>query len=127
MLWLRDTLINRTLIGIMDGSFNRHKAKSCSGLGWILVCTAFERQSYWVLAMKAAQQVGRRADHKAKLRGASHQQRQAKAHKPCVVYDFSRDLAVMNHKLQLGSQPRRQPHHSSTDTLNPSNKRRKLD
>jgi hypothetical protein len=39
-LWLRDALINGTLIGITDGSFNRHKAKSCSDLGWILVCTA---------------------------------------------------------------------------------------
>ena len=40
---LRDALINGTLIGIMDGSYNRHKAKSCSGLGWILVCTASKR------------------------------------------------------------------------------------
>ncbi len=43
MVWLRDALINRTLIGITDGSFDRHKAKSCSGLGWILVCTTFKR------------------------------------------------------------------------------------
>jgi hypothetical protein len=43
MLWLRDTLINGTLIGVTDGSFDRHKAKSCSGLGWILVCTASKR------------------------------------------------------------------------------------
>jgi hypothetical protein len=42
-LWLRDALINRTLIGITEGSFNRHKAKSCSGSGWILVCTASKR------------------------------------------------------------------------------------
>ncbi len=43
MLWLRDALINGTLIGVTDGSFNRHKAKSCSGSGWILVCTASKR------------------------------------------------------------------------------------
>jgi hypothetical protein len=42
-LWLSDVLINGTLIGIADGSFDRHKAKSCSGLGWILVCTASKR------------------------------------------------------------------------------------
>jgi hypothetical protein len=36
-------LINGTLIGVMDRSFNRHTAKSCSGLGWILVCTASKR------------------------------------------------------------------------------------
>ncbi len=89
--------------------------------------SSFQRQSYWVLAMKAAQQAGCRANHKAKSRGASHQRRQAKAHKPCIVYDFSRDLVAMNHELQLGPQPRRQPHHSSTDTLNPSNKRQKPD
>jgi hypothetical protein len=34
--------------------------------------SSFERQSYWDLAMKAAQQAGRRANHKAKSRGASH-------------------------------------------------------
>ncbi len=89
--------------------------------------SSFERQSYWVLAMKAAQQAGRRTNHKAKPRGASHQRRQAKAHKPCAVYNFSRDLVVMNYELQLGPQPRRRPHHSSTDTLNPLYKRRKLD
>jgi hypothetical protein len=89
--------------------------------------SSFKRQSYWVLAMKAAQRAGRHTNHKAKSRGASHQQRQAKAHKPCAVYHFSRDLAVMNHKLQLGPQPRRRPHHSSANTLNPSNKRRKPD
>jgi hypothetical protein len=40
MVWLRDMLRNGMLISITDGSFDRHKAKSCSGLGWILVCTA---------------------------------------------------------------------------------------
>jgi hypothetical protein len=52
---------------------------------------SFERQSYWVLAMKVARQAGRRAKHNSKLRGASHCQRQAKACKPCIVYDFSRE------------------------------------
>jgi hypothetical protein len=42
-VWLRDALINRMLIGVTAGSFDRHKAKSCSGSGWILVCTASKR------------------------------------------------------------------------------------
>jgi hypothetical protein len=88
---------------------------------------SFERQSYWVPAMKAAWQEGRCAKHNSKLRGASHCWRQAKARKPCVVYNFSRDTALMNHELQLETQSRRWPHHSSTDNLNPSNKRRKPD
>ncbi len=32
MVWLRDALTNGMLIGITDGSYDRHKAKSCSGL-----------------------------------------------------------------------------------------------
>ncbi len=60
---------------------------------------SFERQFYWVLAMKAAQWAGRCAEHNSKLRGVSHRWRQAKARKPCMVYDFSRDIALMNHEL----------------------------
>jgi hypothetical protein len=33
---------------------------------------SFERQSYWVLAMKAARWAGHRAEHNSKSRGASH-------------------------------------------------------
>ncbi len=42
-VWLRDTLINGTLIGITNSSYNRHKAKLCSGLGGILVCMASKK------------------------------------------------------------------------------------
>ncbi len=42
-VWLRDALINEMLINITDGSFDRHKAKSCSSFSWILVCTASKR------------------------------------------------------------------------------------
>ncbi len=31
--WLKDALINGTLIGITDGSYNRHKAKILQRLG----------------------------------------------------------------------------------------------
>ncbi len=41
--WLKDALINGTLVGVTDGSYDRHKAKSCSSLGWILVCMASKR------------------------------------------------------------------------------------
>jgi hypothetical protein len=88
---------------------------------------SFEQQSYWVLAMKAARQAGRRAKYNPKSRGESHCQRQAKARKPRVVYNFSRDTALMKHKLQLETQSRQWPHHLSTNNLNPSNKRRKPD
>ncbi len=36
---------------------------------------SFERQSYWVLVMKAARRAGRRAKHNSKSRGASHRWR----------------------------------------------------
>ncbi len=84
---------------------------------------SLEQQSYWVLAMKAVRQAGHRAEHNSKSRGASHCWQQAKACKPCMVYNFSRDIALMNHKLQLEPQSRRRPHYSSADTLNLSNKR----
>ncbi len=92
-----------------------------------LYSASFEKQSYWVLAMKAARRAGRQANHQAKSKGASHRRKQAKSRNQRAVYDFSRDLALMNHKLRLGPQPHRRPHHSSSDTLNPSNKRRKPD
>ena len=88
-----------------------------------LYSATFEKQSYWVLAMKAARRAGHRANHQAKSKGASHRRRKARTRNKQAVYDFSRDLALMNHELRLGPQPRRRPHHSSTDTLNPSNKR----
>jgi hypothetical protein len=37
-----------------------------------LYSSSFERQSYWVLVMKAARRAGRHANHQAKLKGASH-------------------------------------------------------
>jgi len=89
--------------------------------------SSFERQSYWVLAMKAARRAGRRVSHNARSKGASHRRRQATPHKSRVVYDFSRDLALMNQELQLGSYSIKRPHHSHTDSTNPSNKRRKPD
>ncbi len=92
-----------------------------------LYSASFEKQSYWVLAMKATRRAGRQANHQAKSKGASHRRRQAKSCNQRAVYDFSRDLALMNHELRLGPQPHRRPHHSSSDTLNPLNKRRKPD
>jgi hypothetical protein len=41
--WLKGALINGSLIGVTDGSYDRHKAKSCSGSGWILACTASKK------------------------------------------------------------------------------------
>jgi hypothetical protein len=36
--WLKDTLTTGTLVGVTDGSYDRHKAKSCSRAGWAQAC-----------------------------------------------------------------------------------------
>ncbi len=41
--WVRDALINGTFIGVTDGSYNREKAKTVSGTGWIIVCKSSQR------------------------------------------------------------------------------------
>jgi hypothetical protein len=41
--WVRDALINGTFIGVTEGSYNRKKAKTVSGTGWIIVCRSVQR------------------------------------------------------------------------------------
>jgi hypothetical protein len=43
MKWVRDALINGTFISIADGSYDRKKAKTVSGTGWIIVCRSSQR------------------------------------------------------------------------------------
>jgi hypothetical protein len=43
ILWLNDTLTTGILVGVMDGSYDRHKAKSCSGEGWVLACRSSKK------------------------------------------------------------------------------------
>jgi hypothetical protein len=56
VLWLRDELITGTLVGVTDGSYDRHKAKSCSGAGWVLACRSSNktlRGSFYKVSLSA--------------------------------------------------------------------------
>ncbi len=37
--WIADGLKNSSLIWVMDGSYDRKKAKDLCGVGWIIICT----------------------------------------------------------------------------------------
>jgi hypothetical protein len=55
-LWLRDALKTVTLVGVMDGSYDRHKVKSCSGAGWVLACRLSKktlRESFYEVSLAA--------------------------------------------------------------------------
>jgi hypothetical protein len=41
--WLKDALTAGTLVGVTDGSYHRHKAKSCSRAGWVLACRSSKK------------------------------------------------------------------------------------
>ncbi len=41
--WLKEALTTCTLVGVMDGSYVRHKMKSCSGTGWFLACRSSKK------------------------------------------------------------------------------------
>jgi hypothetical protein len=47
-----------------------------------LYSASFEKQSYWVLAMKAAWRVGRQADHQAKIEGSITSKKTSKSTQP---------------------------------------------
>jgi hypothetical protein len=54
--WLKDSLTTGTLVGVTDGSYNRHKAKSCSGAAWALACRSSKktlRGSFYKLSLAA--------------------------------------------------------------------------
>jgi hypothetical protein len=56
MEWVRDALINGTFIGVTDGSYDREKAKTISGTGWIIVCKSSQRTlrgSFFKISTKA--------------------------------------------------------------------------
>jgi hypothetical protein len=56
ILWLKDALTTGTLVGVTDGSYNRHKAKSCSGAGWVLACRSSKktmRGSFYKVSLAA--------------------------------------------------------------------------
>ncbi len=41
--WVRDALANGTFLAVTDGSYDREKAPTVSGSGWIIVCTVCHR------------------------------------------------------------------------------------
>jgi hypothetical protein len=56
VLWLKDALTTGTLVGVTDDSYNRHKAKSCSGAGWALACRSSKqtlRGSFYEVSLAA--------------------------------------------------------------------------
>jgi hypothetical protein len=46
MSWVRDAMVNGTLLAVTDSSYGRERAKDVSRSGWILLCTA-SRQTLW--------------------------------------------------------------------------------
>jgi hypothetical protein len=54
--WIRDALVNGTLIGVTDGSYDRIKAQMVSRAGWVLTCMASHRTlqgSFYEISPKA--------------------------------------------------------------------------
>jgi hypothetical protein len=62
---------------------------------------SLERQSYWVLAMKAARRAGKQDAAASKCRGRSQRKLRAKASTRKPRYDFSREEARLQHKLGI--------------------------
>ncbi len=60
--WIRDALINGTFIGVTDSSYDREKAKTISGTGWIIVCRSSQRTlrgSFFKISTKAGSYQGK--------------------------------------------------------------------
>jgi hypothetical protein len=69
--------------------------------------TSLERQSYWVLAMKAACRAGKRDATASKLRGCSQRKLWAKASTRKPRFDFSWEEAQLQHELGISRPSRR--------------------
>jgi hypothetical protein len=68
---------------------------------------SLERQSYWVLAMKAARRAGKRDATASKRRGRSQRKLRAKVSTRKPIYNFSREEAWLQHKLEISRPSRR--------------------
>jgi hypothetical protein len=83
----------------------------------------FERQSYWVLAMKVMRRARRWIAQTAKHKRGSKKHCTAAQHRSSrLKYDFMHDERQMRHELGLDPAPRRGPHPDPNGTKNPSNK-----
>ena len=63
--WIRDALVNGTSLAVIDGSYDREKAPTVSGLGWMIVCTACQR-TLWGSFFEVSQSAG---SYRGKLLG----------------------------------------------------------
>ena len=91
--------------------------------------SSFEKQSYWVRAMKAARRAGRRAVALAQVasrQGASARRRAARRRTERLVINTGEVEAQLREDLNLPPiVTRRRPHPAHLETLNPVNKRLK--
>lgn len=97
-----------------------------------LLRASFERQSYWVMAMKAARRAGRRAAVRRSREGASdrrrnlrlqQQRRQRQVAQRPVVNTTAVERQILEDTVQVSRTTRRRPHPASIEFAYPSNKR----
>jgi len=87
---------------------------------------SFEKQSYWVRAMRAAKRAGRRTANLLTNRGASHRRRAAQRRALKPVIDNSELTKQLSIELGLIPPPsRRRPHPAGEEAKLKSNKRYK--
>ena len=85
--------------------------------------SSFERQTYWVRAMRAAQRAGRRAALLQSRRGAGARRRADRTRQPRPRIDTSAVEAQLLAELTLRPLPSRRRTASLNDVSNPCNKR----
>ncbi len=87
-----------------------------------LYSASFERQSYWVLAMKAARQSGRCTSAFSKQKGQHKHSASTHNHQCKPHYDFTHDNKQMRCKLGLQAPNHWCPHPNANSIGNLSNK-----
>ena len=93
-----------------------------------LLRSSFDRQSYWVRAMKAARQAGRRVATLQRNNGAGARRRQAKrasrrTEKRATVDTTDIERQIHNDTVLVAGTSRSRPHPAAIEALNPCNKR----
>jgi hypothetical protein len=82
-----------------------------------------ERQSYWVLAMLAAQRAGKQEATAARRMGRTQRRLKAKWLSQKPRYNFSREVTRLQHELGITSLSKRKLRTGKTDIACTSNKR----
>ncbi len=88
---------------------------------------SLKRQSYWVLAMKAAPRAGKQDATASKHRGRSQRKLRAKASTRKTRYDFSWEDAQLHHELGISRPSWRRSLTGPVGVYCASNKRQKPD